>query len=101
MKKSIFSLMMLIMVTASCSGGGGLEGKYAVDGRIVFKLQNNKMSFTDEKGEVIKSPLELAFPYKVEGKNLVVYGPHADEKYEILPDGKLRSLTNGKIAVKK
>ena len=93
--------MMLMMITASCSGGGGLEGKYAVDGHIVFKLQKNKMVFADANGEFVKLAEEFAFPYKVEGKNLVVYGPHADEKYEILSDGKLRSLANGKIAEKK
>lgn len=85
-----------------------LEGNYANEnGSIVFKLQNNKMVFA-ENGKFVKvqlspslPPMEMGFPYKLEGKNLVVYGPHGDEKYEVLPGGKLRSLANGKTAVKK
>jgi hypothetical protein len=106
MKKWIISVAILASLHV---GAENIEGNYANEkGTVVFKLQNNKLVFADKNGNFIKvqmspslPPMEMGFPYKIEGKNLVVYGPHADDKYEVLPGGKLRSLINGDISTKK
>ena len=106
MKKWILSLAILASINVSAEN---MEGNYANEnGTIVFKLQNNKLVFADKNGKFVKvqmspslPPMEMGFPYKREGKNLVVYGPHADEKYEVLPGGKLRNLVNGEVSTKK